>query len=64
MMMTLTEHNESMVEQRTESNRLGVVCDKCGQELYKARPGIVLASLPPRVETTCRNCGEHGYMVV
>ena len=39
----------------------GIVCPKCGEELFDSTPNIVLLSNPPQYNIHCEKCGYKGY---
>lgn len=40
----------------------GIVCPKCGNELFDSDPYIILGSDPPQKEVYC-DCGFRGYRI-
>ena len=38
----------------------GIICPKCGSELYDSNPMMILTSFPPKKNTHCGKCDYKG----
>lgn len=67
-MKTLDEYNKDFMDQfqhKTASQfATGIACDKCGHELTRTSPGLILCSYPGQENVHCDNCGFRGTMYV
>lgn len=41
-----------------------VLCPLCLKQMHYLQPGVVLTSLPPKMEVKCGNCGYVDYLIV
>lgn len=61
-MKTLNEHNNEMFRRHNEmTNKTGILCDACKQELVDVHQGWVNMSNPPCITVQCLNkeCKEY-----
>jgi len=66
-MKTLEEHNSEKMKEydlRRQEHPVknGIVCPKCGDELFDSDPYIILGSDPPQKNVHC-DCGFRGYRI-
>lgn len=63
-MKKLSEYNDKFIKQFWEcemsKRKANVLCDKCSSEMIFI-DDVILASIPPKRNVKCPNCGERGY---
>ena len=63
-MKTLSEHNEKFENKFWEIERAkrkaNILCNECGTEMIFV-DDTILASIPPKRNVKCPNCGARGY---
>jgi len=64
-MQTLDEFNKQRMkfyQSNNISNKNGIACPKCGEEMFDSSPNVTLTSNPPQKNVACK-CGYRGYRI-
>jgi len=63
---TIEEHNawRRQFWASTGQHGLGIECPKCHHEMINAYGvGVTTASMPPKLQAKCENCGHHEFII-